>query len=155
MITAILDPRAGLDLVGAKVYSETKHGRDVGTLVGRDPIGVLATADTAEIVAMQADCVLYTPRTTDLDEVCTILASGKNVATTAFLFHPRCLPAPDRDRLLAACNQGGTSVHGSDHPAGARGLVGVREHRHHIRQHGFRSARRADQRDVQRVPGVQ
>ena len=36
---------------------------------------------------MPADCVLYTPRTTDLDEVCTILASGKNVATTAFLFH--------------------------------------------------------------------
>ena len=95
------------------MYSETKHGRDVGTLVGRDPVGVLATADTAEVIAMPADCVLYTPRTTDLDEVCTILASGKNVATTAFLFHPRRLPAPDRDRLLAACEQGGTSVHGS------------------------------------------
>ena len=113
MITATLDRRADLDLVGAKVYSEAKHGRDVGTLVGRDPVGVLATTDTAEVIAMPADCVLYTPRTTDLDEVCTILASGKNVATTAFLFHPRRLPAPDRDRLLAACEQGGTSVHGS------------------------------------------
>ena len=58
MITAILDHRAGLDLVGAKVYSKTKHGKDVGTLVGRDPVGVLATADTAEVIA---DCVLYTP----------------------------------------------------------------------------------------------
>jgi hypothetical protein len=58
MLTAILDHRTGLDLVGAKVYSEAKHGRDVGTLVGRDPVGVLATADTAEVIA---DCVLYTP----------------------------------------------------------------------------------------------
>jgi hypothetical protein len=113
MIIAVLDGRAGLELVGAKVYSEAKHGRDVGTFVGRDPVGVLATADTAEAIAMPADCVLYTPRTTDLDEVCAILASGKNVATTAFLFHPRRLPAPDRDRVLAACEQGGTSVHGS------------------------------------------
>jgi hypothetical protein len=113
MIIAILDGTAGLELVGAKVYSAAKHGSDVGTLVGRDPVGVLATADTAEIIAMPADCVLYTPRTTDLDEVSTILASGKNVATTAFLFHPRRLPAPDRDRVLAACEQGGTSVHGS------------------------------------------
>ena len=40
-------------------------------------------------------------------------ASGKNLAATAFLFHPRRLPSPDRDRLLAACKQGGTSVHGS------------------------------------------
>jgi hypothetical protein len=54
MITAMLDHRADLDLVGAKVYSEAKHGRDVGTLVGRDPIGVLATADTADVIAMAA-----------------------------------------------------------------------------------------------------
>ena len=33
--------------------------------------------------------MLYTPRNTSIDEVCAILASGKNVATTAFLFHPR------------------------------------------------------------------
>ena len=67
MITAILDHRNDLELVGAKVYSEAKHGEDVGTFVGRDPVGVLATADTAEALAMQADCVLYTPRTADLD----------------------------------------------------------------------------------------
>src|SRR5260370_500241 len=102
LIRAILDHRADLDLVGVKVYSETKHGKDVGTLVGRSPIGVLATADTAEVIAMPADCVLYTPRTTDLAEVCRILASGKNVATTAFLFHPRRLPSPDRDHVLRA-----------------------------------------------------
>jgi hypothetical protein len=57
--------------------------------------------------------VVYTPRLTDLDEVCAILASGKNVVTTAFLFHPDRLPTADRDRLLAACLAGGVSVHGS------------------------------------------
>jgi hypothetical protein len=113
MITAILDHRTDLDLVGAKVYSDGKHGKDVGALVGREPLGVLATAVTAEALSIPADCVLYTPRTADLDEVCAILASGKNVATTAFLFHPRRLPARERDRLLAACEQGGASVHGS------------------------------------------
>lgn len=113
MMTAILDHRTDLDLVGAKVYSADKHGKDVGTLVGRDPLGVLATADAAEVLAIEADCVLYTPRTTDLDEVCAILASGKNVVTTAFLFHPSRMPAADRDRLLAACDQGAASVHGS------------------------------------------
>ncbi|HKH51957.1 MAG TPA: dihydrodipicolinate reductase, partial [Mycobacterium sp.] len=113
MIAAILDHRSDLELAGAKVYSDDKHGKDVGALVGRDPVGVFATTETAQILALDADCVLYTPRTTSLDEVCAILASGKNVATTAFLFHPRRLPPPDRDRVQAACEQGGTSVHGS------------------------------------------
>ncbi len=58
MITAILDHRTDLDPVGVKVYSGAKHGKDVGTLVGRDPVGVLATADIAEVLAMSADCVL-------------------------------------------------------------------------------------------------
>src|SRR5215210_7543640 len=98
MITAILDHRTDLELVGAKVYSATKHAADVGALVGRDPVGVLATTDSSAALALEADCVLYTPRTTDLDEVCAILAGGKNVVTTAFLFHPPRLPAADRER---------------------------------------------------------
>jgi hypothetical protein len=124
MIAAILDHRTDLELVGAKVYSEHKRGKDVGALVGRDPIGVLATADAAEALAIEADCVLYTPRNTDLDEVCAILASGKNIVTTAFLFHPQRLPGPERDRLQAACEQGGVSVHGSGlNPGNLSGLL--------------------------------
>jgi hypothetical protein len=113
MITAILDHRTDLDLVGAKVYTDAKDGADVGAILGREPVGVVATADAAAALAIEADCVLYTPRTADLDEVCAILAAGKNVVTTAFLFHPRRLPAADRDRVLAACEQGVASVHGS------------------------------------------
>ncbi|MGE2837106.1 dihydrodipicolinate reductase [Mycobacterium sp. SMC-4] len=113
MIAAILDRRTDLQLVGAKVYSEDKDGADLGELVGREPIGVAATRDVDALLTLDADCVLYTPRIARLDEVCALLASGKNVATTAFLFHPRRLPPDDRDRLQAACATGHSSVHGS------------------------------------------
>jgi hypothetical protein len=111
-IRAILD-RPDLELAGVKVYTAAKDGVDAGTLVDRPPVGVPAMLATDAALAIDADCVLYMPRNTSIDEVCRILASGKNVVTTAFLFHPARLPAADRDRLLAACEAGGTSVHGT------------------------------------------
>lgn len=113
MLTTIIDHRPDIEIVGARVYSEDKDGADVGTLVGREPIGVTATTDVDVVLALEADCVLYTPRNTDIDDVCAILASGKNVATTAFLFHPRRAAPADRKRLLEACRTGDTTVHGS------------------------------------------
>lgn len=113
MITAIIDHQPGLRIVGARVYSEDKNGRDIGTLASRDPIGVAATTDVEAILKLDADCVLYTPRNTSIDEVCSILEGGKNVVTTAFLFHPRRIDPGDRDRVLDACRRGGTTVHGS------------------------------------------
>ncbi|MDO3638425.1 NAD(P)H-dependent amine dehydrogenase family protein [Mycolicibacterium arseniciresistens] len=112
VLAATLD-RPDLELVGVRVYSADKDGADAGTLIGRAPVGVTATTDVAAIIALDADCVIYTPRIVDLDDVCALLASGKNVVTTAFLFHPDRMPAADRDRLLGACRQGASSVHGS------------------------------------------
>jgi len=111
-IRAILD-RPDLDLVGAKVYSQDKEGVDAGVLAGREPCGVTATQDVDTILALGADCVAYFPRHAALDEVCRILASGANVTTTAFLFHPRSLPADDLAQLEAACAEGNSSVHGT------------------------------------------
>jgi 2,4-diaminopentanoate dehydrogenase len=113
MLSTIVDHREDLDLVGVRVYSEDKAGRDAGELIGRPPVGVVATTDTDAILALDADCVIYTPLVGDLDEVCALLASGKNVATTVFCFYPPRLPATDRDRLLAACRAGGATLHGS------------------------------------------
>ena len=113
MVTAILDHRPDIELVGARVYSDTKNGVDIGTIVGRDPIGVIATTDTADILALDADLVLYAPSFTDLDDVCALLASGKNVATPSFLFHPRRIPEGDRQRLQEACDKGNATIHGS------------------------------------------
>jgi 2,4-diaminopentanoate dehydrogenase len=113
LILAILDHRDDLELVGVKVYSPGKDGQDVGTLIGREPIGLTATTDVDALLALKADLVLYLPRVPSIDDVCAILESGANVATTAFLFHPQRTHAADRDRVLAACKAGGTSVHGS------------------------------------------
>jgi len=111
-IRAVLE-RPDMTLVGAKVYSPDKAGVDAGVLAGGAPCGVAATLDEDEILALGADCVAYFPRLASLDEVCRILASGTNVVTTAFLFHPRSLPADDLARLEEACARGGASVHGT------------------------------------------
>ena len=105
--------RPDLELVGAKVYSDDKEGVDAGTIAGIGPLGVSATQDVDAILDLGADCVAYFPRLTSLDEVCRILASGANVTTTAFLFHPRSLPPDDLARLEAACAEGGSSIHGT------------------------------------------
>ncbi len=111
-IRAVLD-RPDMELVGAKVHSADKAGIDAAVLAGREPCGVVATLDVDEILALDADCIAYFPRIASLDEVCRLLASGANVVTTAFLFHPRSLPAADLVRLEAACAAGGSSVHGT------------------------------------------
>ncbi len=74
----------------------------MGELVGRPRLGVAATADADTLIALDADCVIYTPRIGDLDEVCRLLSSGKNVVTTVFLFYPHRLSPADRDRLDSA-----------------------------------------------------
>jgi 4-hydroxy-tetrahydrodipicolinate reductase len=104
-----------LDVVGVRVYDPAKVGRDAGSLVGAEPVGVVATDDVDALVATDADCVLHMPSAWDLDELCRLLASGKNVVTTCSeLFHPASgLPADVVARLDAACAAGGSSLHGT------------------------------------------
>jgi 2,4-diaminopentanoate dehydrogenase len=111
-IRAIID-RPDLELVGGWVHSGAKDGVDLGALAGRAPIGVTATRDIPSLLALDADCVAYMPRNTSLDDVCAILASGKNIVTTAFLFYPKALPPADLERLVDACTRGGASIHGT------------------------------------------
>ena len=76
VLAAVLDPRSGLELAGVRVYSDDKDGVDAGLLIGRDPVGVTAAADVDRVLAIDADCVVYTPRLTDLDEVCATRAGS-------------------------------------------------------------------------------
>ena len=111
-----------LELAGVRVYSAEKEGRDAGELCGAAPTGVRATQSSAALLATEADCVLYMPRRADLDEVCALLASGKNVVATPFLFYGHAYPDADRARLEHACAVGKSSVHGTGiHP----GFVGT------------------------------
>jgi hypothetical protein len=116
-VPAVVD-HPDLELVGALVYSDEKAGRDVGELCGIGPIGVTTTKEPADIHALDADCVLYMsqgelnpPRA--LDDICELLASGKNVISTALtaLIYPKHMGGPVVDRLEHACAEGGVSLH--------------------------------------------
>lgn len=107
-----------LELVGVWVHSPDKVGVDAGDLVGLPATGVLATNDREAILALEADCVIYTPKLF-LDpeamdeEVASILRSGKNVLTTAGYWYPHLHGAEYVDKLEQACKDGGVSLFGS------------------------------------------
>jgi hypothetical protein len=119
-----------LELVGALVYSEDKDGRDVGEICGIGPIGVTAIADVEAILALEADCVIYAAQgemnpAGALDDICRLLASGKNVvstAVTAFIY-PSSAGQKVVDRLEAACTEGAASFHGTGIEPGWAGEV--------------------------------
>jgi 4-hydroxy-tetrahydrodipicolinate reductase len=101
-----------LELVGVRVYSEAKAGKDAGELCGLPPTGVVATRDVDAILALKPDCVLYMPESTDLDDVCRVLESGANIVSTrADFFNPKTMEPAVRERIEAACRKGGTSIH--------------------------------------------
>src|SRR3954468_15635361 len=107
-----------LELVGALVYSDAKAGRDVGEICGIGEIGVVATNNRDEILALDADCVLYMPQGEmdpmgALDDICRLLASGKNVVSTAVtaLIYPASMGPDVVAKLDAACVRGNSSFH--------------------------------------------
>jgi len=105
-----------LELVGCWVHSADKAGRDVGELCDLPPVGVVATHDIDELIALDADCVIYAPVMADPGVVARLLASGKNVVTPLNWFFPR---GRDESRIEAACAEGTTSIHGTGiHPGG-------------------------------------
>ncbi len=100
-----------LELVGAYVYSDQKAGRDVGEVCGLGPLGVTATNDVEEILALDADCVVYSPMLASPPEVVRLLESGKNVVTPVGWVYP--FRTHDLTAIEAACRQGDASLHGT------------------------------------------
>ncbi len=102
-----------MTLVGLKEIGE-KVGKDAGEICGIGPIGVIATEDIDEIIALKPDCVVYMQHGCDFDDVCKLLASGANIVTTNLKFHhPAHLAPAEREQVEQACRRGGTSVYGS------------------------------------------
>jgi hypothetical protein len=112
------------ELVGVLVTNPNKVGKDAGELAGIGPTGVLATDDAEKIIALDADCVHFAPLVQDIDMVCRLLRSGKNVVTPVGPFYPTERYQPQFDQIAAACVDGGTSFHGSGiHPGFAGDLL--------------------------------
>ncbi|HSI18602.1 MAG TPA: hypothetical protein VK980_12580 [Sphingomonas sp.] len=101
-----------IDLVGVYVTNPDKVGKDAGELVGLAPTGIIATNDAEQLIAMDADCVLFAGLMQDLDLYCRLLRSGKNVVSPAGPFFPTARYREQFERIEAACRDGGTSYHG-------------------------------------------
>lgn len=101
-----------LELVGLRVHSESKEGLDAGELCGMAPVGVLATRNLDDIIALKPDCVMYMQEGYDLEDVCRILEAGINIVTTrGEFFYPGKMDPEIRERTEAACRKGGSSIH--------------------------------------------
>ena len=106
----IEDPR--FELVGLYAWSADKRGQDAGTLAGLEACGILATDDVDTLVATDADAVLYTPFEADLDHLCRLLASGKDIISTNLLVNLGGMQdASTRSRIEQACAEGGSSIY--------------------------------------------
>jgi len=120
-----------LELVGVHAHSPAKAGRDAAELCAWGaPTGVLATSDADALLAMDADCVCYNAQgetriRETVDDLCRILASGKNVVNTSIvsLVYPPFANHKIRARLEEACAAGGSTFFTSGFDPGWSGDV--------------------------------
>ncbi|MBB3748176.1 4-hydroxy-tetrahydrodipicolinate reductase [Mycolicibacterium sp. BK634] len=120
-LRAIIE-RPDLELVGLRVYSEEKSGRDAGDLVGLPPTGVRATTNVDEILAIDADCVAYTALgmtkgdiSDSIADICLLLKNGFNVISSAVerAIYPKALAPDTLKQLEDACREGDSSFLGA------------------------------------------
>jgi hypothetical protein len=103
-------------LAGVRVYSESKHGVDAGTLAGIAPLGVPASSRVDELLAIPCDCILYTARDfgqyESEDEIVRLLEAGRNVITTLPYQHLDIARSPlEAARIETACRKGQSRFH--------------------------------------------
>jgi 4-hydroxy-tetrahydrodipicolinate reductase len=115
-----IDAHPDLELVGAWTSTPEKAGKDVGELAGLGrELGVTATADRDELVALKPDCVLHAAMTDDrlfesIEDLTWLLRQGVNVVSSGpvILLHPwNALPDGIVDDIVKAGHDGGASLH--------------------------------------------
>ena len=118
LAVAAISRRPDLELVGVWVHSPDKVGRDAGELAGIGALGVRATSEVDEVLALAPDCICYTASgesrpTEAIDDFCRMLAAGINVVTTSVpgLLYPPGFDATEVARIETACRQGGSSLY--------------------------------------------
>lgn len=109
--------RPDFEVVGAYVYSEHKDGQDIGVLVGKEPIGVKATRNLDEFMAIDCDVVLYTaldipggPAEKDFE---LLLRAGKTVVTSLPYNYLEFRQPELKQALAKAAEEGGGTFYAS------------------------------------------
>lgn len=111
--------RPDLELVGVWVHTADKVGADVGVLAGGEPIGLVATNDADELIALAPDCVVYAASGPERDaaaipDYVKLLSAGINVVSTSStsLIHPPSYHALQwREQLEDAAKSGDVSLY--------------------------------------------
>lgn len=116
-----------LELVGCYVTAAGgKAGKDLADIVGIDtPTGVIASSDVDSLLDLKPDCVVYTPKFNNIDEIEKILSAGVNIVATAGFITGHSFGAEGRARVQAAGERGGSSIFGSGMNPGVANLLGI------------------------------
>jgi 4-hydroxy-tetrahydrodipicolinate reductase len=122
-----------LELVGVHCYTPEKVGRDVGELVGSEPVGVRATGTIEEIIAAKPDVVTFHGVFPDEALYERVLEAGINIVTTADWItghhrdrnHPHPSGRPVSAVLADACRRGGSTFYGTGMNPGLSQILGV------------------------------
>lgn len=100
-----------LELVGLLVARPGNVGRDAGEIAGGPPIGIVATDRFEDIAAIEADIVCSMFVVPNPDQICRLLAAGRNVVTTAGLMYPAWRAPELARRIGEACAVGNSSFY--------------------------------------------
>ena len=111
--------RPDYELVGLWVSNPDKVGKDAGRLANLDrDLGVLATNDVEEIIALKPDCVVHTAMSDDrlfeaLADLERLLRAGINVVSAGpvFLQYPSGPAKGMAEGVTQAAIEGGVSLH--------------------------------------------
>jgi 4-hydroxy-tetrahydrodipicolinate reductase len=109
-----IDARPDLSLAGVWVSNPDKVGRDAGELAGLGRLGVTATGDADEVLALRPDCVVHTSMADvrldgAMQDLRRILRAGVNVVSSSPVF----LQFPDEEvaaPIRQAALDGGASI---------------------------------------------
>ncbi len=115
-LQAVIDHPA-MELSGLYVYSAAKASKDAGAIARREPVGVVATSDVDEILALDADVVIHCARISPFGshdaELVRLLESGKNVISINGHSDPGRWDSARRAVLAAACAKGNATLMGA------------------------------------------
>jgi len=108
-----IQQRSELELVGVWVHSADKAGRDVGEILGMEPIGIIATDDADALIELRPDCIVYAANPPERDaasvpDYAKFLAAGINLVSTSAT--PATYPPaylPEWVSILTAAAQAG------------------------------------------------